>query len=386
MRRRRVNRGFTLVELLVVIAIIAILIGLLLPAVQKIRDAAARMSCGNNLHQISLAAHNYASTNGTLPPGLVVSPNSTDPHGATIGPPDAGPYTSVLAFLLPYMEQDNIAAQIPSSFYQFGTTQGAWAYYGNLPIVSSDGNQTSILPVCNFAIKSYVCPSDNAQTTSLPYNGTTSSGGGIIDAYWVEMIPGQNGNLPAQWIDYVLDTPGFGHELGAANYIGNAGYLGTGQGLPDPMGPGMPNAANPRGVGWPVEVTAAQLIGPYYMNSKTTFGDIQDGTSNTIAFGETLAGNDARAGARDFRLSWMGAGSMPTRYGIYNRPPLPTDGSPGYFAGRWYNFSSKHAAVINFGYCDGSVHSIRRGCDYGTWLLAGGMADGQVVNPGDIGN
>ncbi len=142
MNFHRTRQAFTLIELLVVIAIIAILIGLLLPAVQKIREAAARLQCTNHLKQIGLALHNYHDTRGTFPAGYI--DGNMDPSSdATL---DVGPGWGWASFLLRYLEQDNLARQI-----NFSQTVG-----------SNPVSQT-VLPV-------FLCPSDQQISTFQVYS------------------------------------------------------------------------------------------------------------------------------------------------------------------------------------------------------------------------
>src|SRR5438874_5753729 len=126
LRRSRRFTGFTLIELLVVIAIIAVLIGLLLPAVQKVREAANRTSCTNNLKQIALATHNCQDAYGNLPPDVGAYPTPTSngfnkSHGSTQRGLD-----TPLVFLLPFMEEKNLWEQLLNS-PSTSTSPLAWA-------------------------------------------------------------------------------------------------------------------------------------------------------------------------------------------------------------------------------------------------------------------
>jgi prepilin-type processing-associated H-X9-DG protein len=377
--------------LLVVIAIIAILIGMLLPAVQKVREAASRMTCTNNLKQMGLAILDFESAYSYLPPAAITipmpsigitgdgSPPNTSPGYGNAQWPDSGPYSSCWPLLLPFMEQGNLAK----------------LYNMNSNYASTTNAAVSATP-----LKIFVCPSSplsSSQRFDVWDDGNGPNGAGIMPSPGAAtsdygVFAGAPYGAPGTQYYVYSGVPNPSWSNGPWQYFlwYQAGNFGV---------PNYPNIAP----SWRVGATLSALT----VNSIRKITDITDGTSNTAVIGEsagqpTIYGPSGKANPpgmvpkNGYSSCWgWASGTGPwadpnnslspvgsTFDGLHaNFPPAGNVPGPCTMnCTNQCNIYSFHTGGCNFLFMDGSVHFINQTI---TW---GNLAPILTANWGDVNN
>jgi prepilin-type N-terminal cleavage/methylation domain-containing protein len=384
--------GFTLVELLVVIAIIGILMALLLPAVQQVREAARRTDCANRLKQCVLATHTFHDANKQLPPSCLINNQvTTDPAGHLYD----NQMTSMLGLCMPFMELNGMyQATNPDAFNFRKDLTELVDVMGNR--LYTDGFQMhgygpELDDLFLTRVPDFECPSDDINDQVFDNPGVAGADNMSLIAY----APNWDGttNTDRTWSGWLVyytiggvPTPDF--YAFRTNYVGCIGAHGHTIG---------PERTKWKGVG-----AARQRV---------TLETIADGTSRTLLMGENIGGhfNNIRGVGIDddnysavvplYPWSWFMGGGCQTRGTIpYNQPSLydgtysitggAFDPSGQVFDGRTIpmlgntkfsqdvGFGATHPAGVNMGLADGSVRTVSRATDWQTLYQIGGKSDG----------
>jgi len=341
MSRVRTRPGFTLIELLVVIAIIAILIGLLLPAVQKVREAAARTQCANSLKQLSLACHNYHDANGRLPPAVLMKRTGPNAVGhPNLATENFGPNWLVL--ILPFVEQGNLYATVADSVAAYPRT--------------GDDRWRAIRTQ---RVKLLECPSDSGR--DVPWPG----------------VPG----FP-DWARGNYGCNAFGiHQPDSDGWRSTEGGRSPTSTWTEEW-VGLPNSTRGGGV--------------MCINWGAALHRVEDGTANTVLLGELRVGS--ALAATDARGTWalgLPGGSVLAGQSTWdcktpnNRDPLADDIGPGSVdawdrgmgactgcAFQQAQARSRHPGGVQVALCDGSVRFVRDTVSQHTWWHMNARDDG----------
>ena len=353
MHPSRVRSGFTLIELLVVIAIVAVLLGLLLPAVQKVRASAARLKCANNLHQIGTALHNYEGVHKVFPPAYITDTSADGTaYGISYGDDyrNGPPGWAWGVFLLPYLEQEPLYRQLDLAL-------PCWAPANAAPVRTK-------VPV-------FLCPSATGGS-----DGFEVQKEGMDNRHGVPLARSDGSPIVFAHSHYATNA-------GIHQPWGRTTAYCYDYDVPEPI----PGLSQP-----------ARIDGPFYPNSKMTVGRITDGLSNTVFVGEhsSILSNKTWVGVvpgavtppRLDRRPWPsennGAGCL---VGVHSGPdthdhPQVIIHAPNDPFGHTDQMWGEHGLGCNVLFGDGSVRFITTFIKPDTWVALS-TRDGQEATGDD---